>query len=855
MVRHTPSFLQSLSRLLTLSIIIPLILMVGFLGFVMYIYFSYVRDLPDVSHITNYNPPVVSEVYSSDGLLIGEFWQEKRLLTPIDQIPEQVIDAFLASEDQRFYDHTGVDFRSIIRAFVKNLRAGKVVQGGSTITQQVARSLLLSRDRTYRRKIKEAILATEIEQKLSKDDILYLYLNQIYLGNRAYGVQAAAWNYFNKPLQELNLAEIAMIAGLPSAPAVLAPTRNPDQAKRQQKKVLERMVNAGMITEKAADAVYKQTLKIYYAPTDKQFNARYVPYFTEYIRRIVANKYGTEKLYRGGLRIETTVNYRVQVQAQNALRDGLRRIDKRQGFRGPITTLQPSEWTAFADQIHKEVTAKEKNYFFIPPPPEAINAITPLQPNKLYQAVVTETYPNHSFDVLVGHVKGHVSSADRQWVYRSIRAGWVVWVALTAGHRPAAGNDTPFVLDQEPRVEGALFSMDPRTGEVRAVVGGYDFERSEFNRATQAIRQPGSAFKPIIYSAALDKGYTPLTTITDSPVTFQVGETDFWSPQNYGRKFHGPMEFARALQKSVNVIAVKIFHDIGINYVIAYANKLGIKSEIRPYLSSSLGASDVRLDEMVTAYSVFPSLGVRHQPVAILRIVNMQGQILEEHQPAALPKHDVILSLQEEKQLNTELIAEAQGFLRATSLEVTPEEIEILYGARIPPGHVISPQTAFVMTRLMKNVVDAGTGTRARLEGWEVGGKTGTTNNETDAWFLGYTANLCTGVWVGYENKRRLGRGMTGGVVAAPIWQKYMSKALTAVEPIPLPVPEGLTVAQLNELTGGSALYNAKREALEDAGVDVPDGVTPSRASDFLFEDTEEFEDEFDVVIEKPAEL
>lgn len=840
---------------MTLSIGIPLVLLLGFLAFIMFIYFSYVRDLPDISHIAQYNPPVVSEVYSRDGQLIGEFWQEKRLLTPIDQIPEQVIDAFLASEDQRFYEHTGVDFRSIFRAFIKNLRAGRVVQGGSTITQQVARSLLLSRDRTYRRKIKEAILATEIERKLDKDEILYLYLNQIYLGNRAYGVQAAAWNYFNKPLRELNLAEIAMIAGLPSAPAVMAPTNNPDQAKRQQKKVLERMVNAGTISREQAEAAYKQTLKIYYAPTDKEFNARYVPYLTEYIRRIVTDQYGSERLYSGGLRIETTVDYKTQVEAQQAVRDGLRVIDKRQGFRGPITTLPPSEWTAFADKIHKEILAKEKTYFFIPPPPEAIKAMTPLQPDKLYQAVVTETYPDGSFDVLVGHDKGHVRNGDRKWVFRTIRDGWVVWVALKAGHRPAAGNDTPFVLEQEPRVEGALFSLDPRTGEVRAIVGGYDFERSEFNRATQAIRQPGSAFKPIIYSAALDKGYTPMTTITDSPVTFQVGETDYWSPQNYGRKFHGPMSLTQALKNSINVIAVKIFHDIGINYVIAYANKLGIRSEIRPYLSSALGASDVRLDEMVSAYSVFPTLGVHHEPVAISRIVDRKGQVLEEFHPPPAPKHDVTLSLQEEKQLNTELFSEAQDFLRKTSLEITPEEIEILYGARIPPGHVISPQTAFIMTRLMKNVVDAGTGTHARLEGWEAGGKTGTTNNETDAWFIGYTANMCTGVWVGYENKRRLGRGMTGGVVAAPIWHQYMSAALNGVAPIPLPIPEGIELAQLNDLTGGSALYHAKREALEDQGVDVPEGVTPSRASDFLFEDAEEFEENIDAVTDDPASL
>ncbi len=841
MTENRPSAFQSVSRLLKIVIGIPLILIVIGVAGAGYLYFSYVRDLPDISTVSEYNPPVFSEVFDRNGVKIGEFWKEKRLLIPYEKIPKRVIQAFVASEDARFYEHTGVDFRSIARAFLKNLKAGRVVQGGSTITQQVARSLLLTRERTLARKVKEAILATQIEQNLSKEEILYLYLNQIFLGNRAYGVGAAAWNYFQKPLDKLSLAEISMIAGLPSAPAEFSPTRSPKSSKIRQKLVLERMVDAGFITKEQSEHAFQATLKIYRARTDKKFNMQYIPYFTEYVRRRIAETYGTETLYKGGLKIYTTVDWKIQAAAQQAVQDGLRVVDKRQGFRGPLQVLTADEWASFAENVHKKAVAREKQSFYIPPPPESTNETTPLRPNRLYKAVVTDIGPDRTLNILVGRVKGKIAKADHKWATKRIEKGWVLWAMLKEGHSPAPGVVAPFKLEQEPRVEGALFSMNPLTGEIEAVVGGYDFERSEFNRAVQAFRQPGSAFKPILYAAALDKGYTSRTSISDSPVTFQVGKRSFWSPQNYGRKFNGPMDFASALKHSVNVIAVKIFHDIGIDYAVAFAHKLGI-NEIRPYLSSALGATDTRVEEMVRAYSVFPSLGILPTPTAIRKITDKEGKVLQKIEPSDPPKHEVILSLEEEDQLNSDLVRKEEKFIGEKDLKLTPEEIKTLYGARIPPGHVITPQTAFIMTRLMKNVVDGGTGYKARIPEWELGGKTGTTNKETDAWFIGYSANLCTGVWVGFENKKRLGRGMTGGVVSAPIWNKYMKVALAGIDPIRLPVPEGLSVASLGELSGGSALYHEIRESLDDAGDTVPDGVDPNRASDFLFEDFENYD-------------
>ncbi len=844
MISQRPSLFQSFGRLF--KILLGLTGLVALAGFAisLYVYFFFARNLPDLSNITNYNPPVISEVYAIDNAKIGEFWTQDRLVLPYKKIPQRVIDAFLASEDIRFFKHPGVDFRSIARAFFKNLRAGKVVQGGSTITQQVARSLLLTRSRTYERKIKEAILATQIEQHLNKEEILYLYLNQLYLGNRAYGIQAAALNYFQKPVNELNLAEIAMIAGLPSAPAAFSPLNNPTATKERQKVVLERMVEAELVTLEQAKKAIKTTLKIYRAPTDKEFNARYAPYFTEHVRRLVAEQYGHDILNTGGLKIHTTVNMRAQRAAQQALQKGLRVVDKRQGFRGPIEKIATAEWDKFSEELHNTIISEEEDYFFIPPAPKSTHPTTPLKPNKLYKALILQVERDRTATIRIGHATGQISPAGHKWTSRKLQPGWVVWVQMKEETGEEGETARRFLLEQKPRVEGALYSMRPQTGEVIALVGGYDFKRSEFNRAVQAFRQPGSAFKPIIYSAALDKGYTSQTTIADAPVTYQVGERSFWSPQNYGRKFKGPMALISALTHSVNVIAVKIFHDIGIDYVIAYAHKMGIGSEIRPYLSSSLGASDVHLSEMVRAYSVFPALGIRPTPTAILKIVDKNGEILQKKVPLEPAKHKkVTLSLQEEDQLNAKLMAEQAPFIEEKELELTPGELKVLYGARIPEGHVITPQTAFIMTRLMKNIVDHGTGYRAHVINKPAGGKTGTTNDETDAWFIGYTANVCTGAWVGFDVKKRLGRAMTGGVISAPIWADYMEEFLKDIEATPLPVPPDVSPGKFASMTGGSALFDQIREELVDEGVEVPEGITPSKATDFLFEDVEELED------------
>jgi penicillin-binding protein 1A len=839
MIDRPPSPIRSFFRLLKFCIALLVIAIVGIGIGVIVFYFSIVRTLPDIETMSDYSPPLRSELFAEDGTKIGEFWSEEanRVLIDFDTIPLSFINAFVASEDARFFEHAGVDYRSVFRALIKNVKAGKIVQGGSTITQQVARSLLLTRDRSYRRKIKEAILATQIEQRFSKEEILYLYLNQIYLGNRAYGIESASQNYFRKNPAELDLAEVSLLAGLPSAPHDFSPVRNPDLAKRQQQRVLDRMLEAHFITEQEAKEAIEKTLKIYRSPTSKEYNMRHAPYFSEFVRKKLIDHYGEDTVNRGGLKIYTTLDMKAQQAAQSALKKGLQTVSKQRGFSGAIEKLAESEWDSFSKTIGDEIKHEERDYFYFPEKDE--DEIVPLSIHKIYQGIITRVHPDTSLDVRVGPIEGKITKADRKWAWQALKKGWVIWVQLKEKMGATTNQPVLFSLEQEPKLEAALYSIDPQLGNIKAMVGGYSFERNEFNRATQAFRQPGSSFKPIIYAAALDKGYIPETKIADAPVTYQVGETDFWSPQNYSRKFNGPMDFASSLALSVNVIAVKIFHDIGIDYTLAYAHKLGLRSKVYPLLASALGASDVNLDNMVEVYATFADLGKRKTSRFITKIIDKYGRPLSVNigHESPLPDEN---DMDDKSGLNEQLVVREGAFIKEKNLQLSPEEFQILYADRIPEDHVITPQTAFIVSQLLKKVIDSGTGTQARLPGWQAGGKTGTTNKSTDTWFIGFTANLATGVWVGFDSKKRIGRGMTGGGVAAPIWQSYMKKALEGIDPTPLPVPENIDSKNFVNLTGGSALFHDKRDELIDEGVTVPEGVTPSEASDFLFEDFEE---------------
>lgn len=804
-----------------------LVLAVSAVGLLFYLRFS--KDLPKISRVTDYRPPVVSEVFSDDGTKIGEFWQECRFLVPYEKIPKRIIEAFVASEDERFWEHRGVDVRSIVRAFVKNLQAGHVVQGGSTITQQVTRSLLLTREKKMERKIKEALLATQLEQNLSKEQILYLYLNQIYLGNRAYGIQAAARNYFRKNLEDLNLAEIALIAGLPSAPNSYSPINNPEMARRQQLRVLSRMFETHYISKREMDEALKSRLTIYTHGTDKDFNNQYAPYFIEQVRQMVEQKQGKEALYLNGLKIETTANVVASQVAQEVIQRSLEQIDRQKPFRGPITVLKKKEIPDYAESVYQELAFETGEPFLFPvlekDPPKA----TPLEEGKLYKGIVLENDKQGNTKILIGRMAGWIQAANRGRTTRSLKRGEVYSVRKKGDY---------FTIDQEPEIEGALYSLNPLTNEVKAIVGGYRFRRSEFNRAVQAMRQPGSAFKPVIYAAALDKGYSPQTVITDAPVVYQVNADEYWNPRNYGEKYNGPMSLRAALAYSVNVIAVKVLHEIGTDYLVGYARKLGIVSPLHKYLSSALGTSDLTLQEITRAYGTFPAGGIRPEPVMIRKITDREEKVLEENPLRSLNASKIFesRSTTEPDVLNDDLMVEGEKVIKKERLNLSADERKILYGGSVPPGHVISPQTAYLMIHLMKSVVEIGTATKAKELGRPVAGKTGTTNEESDAWFIGMIPDLITGVWVGFDSLKPIGEKMTGGVVAAPIWLDYM-KVIVKEKPVQdFVAPSWIDLAKIDSLSGGSAVVATKRRPPSET-VPVAGEPTKSRAIDFLFED------------------
>ncbi len=702
-----PSFLEGIGRLfkvvfgLLAVVVIVIVIGAGLL------YYHFTKDLPKVTTIGDYKPPVVSEVFADDGTKIGEFWQECRFLLPYDKIPKRAIDTFVASEDERFWDHKGVDFKSIIRAFVKNLQAGRTVQGGSTITQQVTRALLLSREKSFGRKVREAILATQIEQTLTKEQILYIYLNQLFLGNRAYGVAAAARNYFHKDIKDLTLAELTMIAGLPSAPTTHSPLVNPVMSKIRQQHVLDRMLENGYITPAEHAEARTAPLTLYRAGTDKDFNYRYAPYFVESVRRIIEDALGPEKLYKGGLKIRTTASLAANQAADKAVKRGLLDLERRKGFHGPVPVIEAEKIAEFTESVHREL-AEFDEPIHLPPNPQIPPLTTPLEDYHIYRGVITAVDEKGEATVKVGRVEGTIPPEERRWIGKTPKVGEAYWVRKL--------EDGKFTIEVEPKLESALFSLNPLTGEVKAMSGGFSYKRSEFNRATQALRQPGSAFKPLVYVAALDKGYTPGTTVVDAPVSYQIGRNSFWSPKNYSNKHNGPMSIRSAVQHSINIIAVKVFHDIGIDYTVAFARKLGLTTPIARYLSTALGASDVTLQELTRAYGTFPAGGVRPELIYVTRIEDKDGQVLVEKKPYDIPVENAFTDADPFKDTGyrPDYQADVEKFIDQDKLKLTSEERKILFGSEIPPGHAITPQTAYLMVSLMKGVVDAGTGFKAK---------------------------------------------------------------------------------------------------------------------------------------------
>jgi penicillin-binding protein 1A len=725
------------------------------------VYFYLSKNLPKISTLKDYRPPVITTVFSDDNRKIAEFFKERRIVIPLSQMSPMLKNAFIAAEDARFYNHKGIDVLSIIRAFFKNIEAGAIVQGGSTITQQVAKSFFLTPQKSYVRKIKEAILAYRIDRKFTKEEILFLYLNQIYLGHGAYGVEAASENYFGKSAQELNLAECAILAGLPQAPSRYSPFRYPERAKQRQIYVLNRMVGEGYIANLQVTEAIHRVLDI---KPRRNLYIEEVPVYTEHIRRYIAKTYGNEVLYEGGLNIYAAVNVEMQKIAREEIEKGLYALDKRQGYRGPIEHLPPEAIESFSKALQDELD------------------MSPLEDGRIANGVVIEVNnKNNTVIVRMGKALGVIKIDDLRWARKPdpeiahyearvnhpgevLKVGDVIQVRVK---QKIFNTDRWWLaLEQTPKVQAALLCIESETGYVKVMLGGRDFRESQFNRAIQSRRQPGSAFKPIIYASALDKGYTPATTIIDSPIVYQDIDHDFtWKPKNYKERFYGPTLFRDALAKSRNVVTIKILKDVGIDYAIDYARKLGITSNLNRDLSIALGSSGVSLLELVRAYSVFNNLGYLVNPVFITKILDRDGNSIEE----------------------AELVREK----------------------------VIEESTAYIMTSLLEGVVKHGTGRRVLALKRPVAGKTGTTNNLHDAWFAGYSPRYTTGTWVGFDDEASLGKGETGSRAASPIWLGFMQKILAGKPVRVFQVPEGIVFSNIDAETGFLPIPESKKTIFE----------------------------------------
>jgi penicillin-binding protein 1A len=649
---------SSRHSLLGLIIVVVLVLFVTVaLAGTSLVYYVLLKELPSIAALKDYRPSITTRVYADNNELIDEFFLEDRKVIKYEEIPKMVIQAFVASEDARFFQHGGFDMQSISRAFFKNIEAGKIVQGGSTITQQVAKSLYLSPEKSYMRKIKEALLAYKIDRYLTKEEIITLYLNHIYLGHGTYGVEAAAQGYFGKSARNLTIPEAALLAGLPKAPTNYSPYLHPDRAYQRQAYVLNRMFEDGYISAQERDRALSAPVKLRsIKPKDKV-----AAYFIENIRRYIQEKYGSDVLYKEGLEVYTTLNIQMQKAARDAVEQGLREMEERENY-------------------------------------------------------------------------------------------------------------------EKGQIQGALFAMDAKTGAVRAMVGGRDFQRSEFNRATQSRRQPGSAFKPLIYTAAFDKGMTPATVIVDAPIIYPDPQQPdgVWKPQNFDMKFQGPTTLHNALIHSRNIITIKVLEEIGVDYAASYATNMGISSPLSRNLSMALGTSGVTLQELVRSYGVLANGGQRVQPFFIKKIVDRTGNVFEETQP----------------------------------------KVE----------QVIDPRIAFMSSYVMQDVVESGTGQRVRKLGRPVAGKTGTTDDTRDAWFLGFTPSLVAGVWVGFDQEKPMGRQEVGGRAAAPIWLYFAEQALQGTPVEVFPVPEGIVFVKVDPKTGIPAKH---RGAIFECFIE---GTTPDDA-------------------------
>ncbi len=687
-------------------------------------------NLPDISDLSDYRPKLPLRVYSSDGALIGEFGEERRNLTPIKDIPKVMKDAVLSIEDARFYQHGGVDYIGVIRAGLANVGRFKS-QGASTITMQVARNVYLSSEKTYTRKIYEILLTFKLEHMLSKDQILEIYMNQIFLGNRAYGFAAASEAYFGKPLKDITVAEAAMLAGLPKAPSAYNPISNPKRARARQLYIIERMEDNGFITREQALAAAKEELKIRSGPDNGRVHAEYV---AETVRQLMYAQYGNE-IYTRGLHVYTTLKAADQNVAYRALRKGIMDFERRQVYRGPEKFVDlPGDPKEAEDVIDDALVEHPDN-------DDVMSAVV-LQANA--KKIVAIRQNGETVEITGEGLRPAQSGlSDKAAPNVRIRRGAIIRVVKTSR--------SSWEITQLPEVEGAFVALDPRDGSIKALVGGFDFGKNKFNHVTQAWRQPGSSFKPFIYSAALEKGFTPATMVNDAPLFFDAGVTGGqpWEPKNYDGKFEGPMPLHTALAKSKNMVSIRVLQAVGAQNAQEWITRFGFEADKHPaYLTMALGAGSVTPMQMATAYSVFANGGYRVNPWLITKVTDQKGKVLVESQPPLLNES-----------------------VRA-----------------------VDARNAFVMSRLLQEVTRSGTAAKAQatLRRADLYGKTGTTNDAMDAWFAGYQPTLAAVVWIGYDTPRKLGDRETGGGLSLPVWITFMENALKSVPVMELPAPEGV---------------------------------------------------------------
>jgi penicillin-binding protein 1A len=719
---------------------------------------KYEQDLPDSSQLKNYEPPVMTRVHAADGSLLAEYSRERRLYLPSAAIPDLVKQAFISAEDKNFYSHRGFDPEGIVRAGIVFLQGSHRVQGASTITQQVAKNFLLNSDRTFNRKIREILLSLRIESAYSKEKILELYLNEIYLGLSNYGIAAAALNYFDKSVHELTIAEVAYLAALPKEPSALNPFRNHDRAVERRNYVIGRMAEDGYITADQARAARAEPLVV--NPRVLTPNSIAAGFFAEEVRRELSERYGEQKLYEGGLSVRTTLDPKIQLMARKALVDGLVRYDEAHGWHGALKSIDlGQDWGVPLADIPAYGDVKPWQLAVALDVANTTIRIG-LQPER-----------DKSGAVIADRQTGVVSPDGYKWTGRGaknlVKPGDVFYV------EPLGGRAGEFRLRQIPEVSGAAVAMDPYTGRVLAMVGGFSFDESEFNRATQAQRQPGSSFKPFVYAAAIDNGYTPSSTILDAPVEIDDGSGQIWSPENFEGESGGTHTLRFGIEHSINLMTVRLARDIGMPLVVEYAKRFGIYDNLPPFLSMAIGAGETTVLRMVTGYSMFANGGKRVKATLIDRIQDRWGSTIYKHDERICESCD---AAKWENQPEPKLIDKRE--------------------------QVIDPLSAYQITSIMQGVIERGTGVAIKEVGKQLAGKTGTTNDAKDLWFIGYSPNLAFGVFMGYDKPRSLGDKAQAALYTAPIFRDFMKLALKDTPDTPFRVPPGIKLISVDVHSG-----------------------------------------------------